>query len=188
MKLEDIKIIELLPKFMQEDNFNIGLANGIDDFVKKIEATIKTFSVWDHIDDLTEEELDELAWELNIEWYRKSADIETKRKVIKDSDHVHSKLGTKWAVETTIKTYFGDGYIQEWFEYEGTPGHFKVFSSNPTVTNENLQEFLEVLRKVKRASSHLDGITISLTGQMKLHAGVGYKETSFETVRLGKNQ
>lgn len=186
MKLNDINFVKLLPKFMQDDDFNIGLANGIDDFIGKLKATFDTFSVWDRIDELTEEELDKLAWELNIEWYRQAASIEVKRQLIKDSSFTHSKRGTKWAVEKVINTYFGDGYIQEWFEYEGEPGHFKVFSSNPTITDEKLQEFLEILNKVKRASSHLDGITISLTGQMKLHTGVGYKETSFETIRLGK--
>ena len=186
MKLNDINFIELLPKFMQDDVFNIGLANGIDDFIRKLKATFDTFSVWDLVDELTEVELDKLAWELNIEWYRQAASVEVKRQRIKDSSFTHSKRGTKWAVEKVINTYFGDGYIQEWFEYEGEPGHFKVFSSNPTITDEKIQEFLEILNKVKRARSHLDGITISLTGQMKLHTGGGYKETSFETIRLGK--
>ena len=186
MKLNDIEIIRLLPQFMRKDDFNIGLAKGFDKVIKKLEATVSTLSTWDSIDSLTEPELDELAWELNIEWYKLNASIDIKRQLIKDSDNMHKKLGTKWAVERIINTYFGEGYISEWFEYGGEAGHFKVFSSNPTITNENLLEFLSILEKVKRASSHLDGITISLTGQMHLHGGVGYHEVSFDVIRLGK--
>lgn len=186
MRLKDIDFIKLLPQFMREDAANIGLAAGTNQVVQRMEATISTMSTWDSIDSLSEAELDELAWELNIDWYRLNASIDIKRQLVKDSDKMHQKLGTKWAVERIINTYFGDGYIVEWFEYDGEPGHFKVFSSNPTITNENLLEFLSILDKVKRATSHLDGITISLTGQMKLHAGVAYHETSFETVRLGR--
>lgn len=186
MKLKDIEIIKLLPVFMREDSFNVGLAKGIDKVFKRLEATVSTMTTWDSIDQLSESELDALAWELNIDWYRLDASIEIKKQLIKDSDKMHQKLGTKWAVERIIKTYFGDGYVVEWFDYDGEPGHFKIISSNPTITNENLAEFLSLLNKVKRASSHLDGITISLTGQMKLHAGIGYHETTFGTIRLGK--
>lgn len=186
MKLKEIETKKLLPQFMQADKANQGLSRGVDIVVKRLEATIRTLSTWDSIDSLNEEELDELAWELNIDWYQDTASIEIKRKLIKDSEETSRRLGTKWAVECIINTYFGNGYIAEWNEYDGEPGHFKVFSANPTITNEKLQEFLNILNKVKRASSHLDGVIISLTGQMKLHAGVGYHESSFEKIRLGK--
>lgn len=186
MKLKDVETLRLLPQFMQSDKYNIGLAKGVDEVVHTLEATVSTMSTWDSIDSLTEEELDALAWELNADWYRLDATIEVKRQLIKDSRQMSKKLGTKWAVERIINTYFGDGYIQEWFQYQGQPGHFKVFSANPRVTNENLVEFLSILEKVKRASSHLDGIVISLTGQMRLHAGVGYHESGFDTIRIGR--
>ena len=186
MNLKNIDFIKLLPQFMQDDKFNIGLAKGIDTVTHDIEAHISTMSTWDSIDSLTEEELDALAWELGIDWYRIDAEIYIKRQLIKDSRKMSGKLGTKWAVERIINTYFGEGFISEWFEYNGEPGHFKVFSSNPTVTNENLQEFLSILDKVKRASSHLDGIVITLTGRMFLHLGIGIHEASFDTYRIGR--
>ena len=117
----------------------------------------------------------------------KSEPIDVKRNLVKNSDQVYQKLGTKWAVENVIHTYFGDGYIQEWFQYEGEPGHFRIFSANPSITDERLMQFLEILQKVKRGSSHLDGIFITLTGRMQLHTGVGYHEVSFETIRIGGN-
>lgn len=186
MKLNDIEFIKLLPKFMQNDNAIIGLSISTDEIIKKIHNTAKLFTTWDKIDSLPEAELDQLADELNIVWYNKLEPISVKRELIKNSDRVYQKLGTKWAVENIIKTYFGDGYIQEWFQYDGEAGHFKIFSSNPTITNEKFMQFMDILNKVKRGSSHLDGIFITLTGQMKMHTGVAYREVAFDTIRLGK--
>lgn len=185
MKLKDLDFAKLLPHFMQDDLADIGLSKGVDDCIRPIEARISTLSTWDKIDSLTEEELDALAWELNAIWYRQDAPIDVKRQLIKDSRQMSRKLGTKWAVERIINTYFGDGFITEWFEYDGQPGHFRVYSANPSITEENLQEFLSILAKVKRASAHLDGIIISLTGRMFLAAGLGYHETTFETIAIG---
>ena len=68
-----------------------------------------TLSTWDHIDELTEAELDAWLGELNILWYDTGASLDTKRALVKDSDLVYKRLGTKWAVENVINSYFGEG-------------------------------------------------------------------------------
>lgn len=185
MKLNNLEFIKLLPKFMQEDGAVQGLAAAVDKIVKKSVEPIMHLSTWDCIDKLSEAELDQLAWELNILWYDTGADIGVKRELVKDSDFVYSRLGTKWAVENIITTYFGDGYVEEWFEYDGTPGHFRVYSSNPTLSEERIVEFLNLLGKVKRASAKLDEIIITLSGEMKLSAGMAIHETSSECHGIG---
>lgn len=134
---------------------------------------------------MTDEQLDELAWELNVEWYKSTADIQTKRAIIKSSDKVHAKLGTKWAVEQIITDYFGSGAVREWWEYGGEPYHFKVFSTNPGLVNEHHEEFLAMLEVVKRKSAWLDAVIISLTGEMNIFAGVATHDLTFETHTMG---
>lgn len=185
MKLSDIEFIKLLPQFMRDDTAVRGLANAIDEIVPDIAASIRKLSTWDHIDELTHAELDELAWELNILWYDTTASIETKRALIKESDKVYAHLGTKWAVENVIKTYFGDGKIEEWFEYDGEPGHFQVLSSNPTINNERLTEFINLLNKIKRASAKLDSIILTLNAELVLSTGMAIHEVSGETYAIG---
>ena len=185
MKLGSLEFLRLLPQFMRDDLAVQGLASGIDAIVPQLAASVEKLTTWDHIDELTEDELDALAWELNILWYDKSASLDTKRDLVKNSDLVYQRLGTKWAVESVIQSYFGEGYIKEWFEYEGEPGYFRVYSTNPTLNNERLTEFLNILNKVKRHSSKLEGIYITLTGEMPLAAGVGVREASSDTYRIG---
>lgn len=185
MKLDGLEFIRLLPQFMRDDTAVKGLAAGIDQVVPDLSASLSTLSTWDKIDELSEEELDALAWELNIVWYDNSAPLGIKRELVKNSDQVYSHLGTKWAVESVIKTYFGEGYVEEWFEYGGEPGYFRIYSSNPSITSDKVDAFLHILEKVKRASAKLDGIFITLTGQMILTAGVAVHEVSAEQYGIG---
>lgn len=185
MKLSDIEFIRLLPQFMREDLAVKGLAAGIDEIVPGLSASLSILSTWDHIDELPESELDALAWELDIVWYDVGASIDTKRDLIHNCMQVHRSLGTKWAVESVIESYFGDGYLSEWFEYNGDPMHFRVYSNNPSLTSERLTEFLNLLEKVKRASAVLDGIYITLTGQMNLYAGTALHESGTEQYGIG---
>lgn len=173
MKLQDIEFIKLLPEFMRDDLTNIGLSKSIDNLIKYLAAYGPKFSIWTAIDILQEDELDKLAQDLNLTWYEKSADISIKRTLIRNSDEMKRNLGTGWAVEQIILAYFGNGHIDEWFEYDGTPGCFKVISSNPSVTQENLNKFLRILEKVKRKSAHLEKVDIRLTARNRLRTVAG---------------
>lgn len=185
MKLSNIEFLRLIPQFMRNDDAVRGLAAAIDSIVPKLSESIGKLSTWDRIDELGGAELDELAWELNIPWYDASASLDIKRDVIKNSDKVYAHLGTKWAVENVIHSYFGDGKIEEWFQYDGEPGHFRVLSSNPSLNNERLTEFLNLLDKVKRASAKLDGISITLDAELALSMGVALHEVSKEQYAIG---
>ena len=185
MKLSTLEFLKLLPQFMQNDDAVRGLAVGIDSIVPQLSAEIEKLSTWDSIDKLSDAELDELAWELNIPWYDKSATTDVKRNLVRDSDKVYKTLGTKWAVENVIGTYFGDGYIEEWYQYGGDPGHFRVYSANPTLTESQFAEFLSILSKVKRATAKLDGVFITLTGQMNMYAGAALHDIGAEQYDIG---
>lgn len=185
MKLNTLEFIRLLPQFMQDDPAVQGLAKAVDNIIKPLAEDAEKLSTWDRIDELSEAELDDLAWELNILWYDTSADISIKRDLVKNSDKVYQHLGTVWAVENVIASYFGDGHIEEWYKYGGEPGRFRVHSTNPSVSNESLEEFLNVLSKVKRASAKLEEIIIDLTGQMILSAGVAVHEIGHEVHDVG---
>lgn len=187
MRLDTLEFIRLLPQWMRGDAANQGIAHGIEEVSGPMVDAMANLPMWDRIDSLPEAALDELAWEFNILWYDKGATIQTKRDLVRNGLKVWGKLGTKWAVENVITAYFGEGYIKEWFEYEGQPGHFSVYSTNPSVTNEKLQEFMNILNKVKRFTAKLDNIYITLTGEMPLSAGIGYREVSKETYTVNVN-
>ena len=185
MRLNNLEFIKLLPEFMREDEAVKGLAAGLDSVIPGLIEKFKTLPTWGHIDTMSEAELDDLAWELNIPWYDAAAPIGTKRELIRSANNVHATIGTKAAVESIIQTYFGDGHVLEWFEYGGQPGRFRVLTTNPSVNNERLTDFLRLLSQVKRASAKLDTIEINLSSQMVLAAGMALHDVSAERYLIG---
>ena len=188
MKLQEAETLKLLPAWMRDDGSVKGLAEGTDEVTRALAARIKLMSRWNQIDQLDEQTLDEMAWELNIQWYDSTASIEAKRAVIRNSDLVYSKLGTPYAVAQIIADYFGTGEVREWYQYGGKPYHFKVLSDNPGLVNENLDLFLSLLRTVKRRSAWLDAILICLTGEMFLYAGMAVREHGEERHVMGTDE
>lgn len=48
------------------------------------------------------------------------------RQLIKESIKIHKIKGTKAAIKNVLKVLNLEGTIQEWFEYNGDPYHFKI--------------------------------------------------------------
>lgn len=161
MKLKDLDFMRLLPQFMHGDGAVKGLAKGLNTVIPELYKRTRLLSTWDHIDELPESELDALAWELNILWYDSGASADIKRELVKNSDLVYRRLGTKWAVENVIRSYFQQGYVQEWYEYNGKPGTFRVCATVPAATQDKIAAFRSILGKVKRASAQIDRIEIA---------------------------
>lgn len=164
MDINNMDFIDLLPAFMREDDANIGLSKAVNEITKQLAKKAISNSTWDQIDNLGGHELDLLAEELNITWYDKTVAMDVKRKIIKDSDIVHSKLGTNWAVLRVIETYFGEGKIIDWYDYGGEPYHFKIQTVNQSILNTKAEEFLRVLNAIKRKSAVLDSIELIAEG------------------------
>ena len=63
MRLSEVEMIKLLPSWMAQDGADRGLAAGCDTLSRDAFARLKLLSRWDKIDQLSEAELDEMAWE-----------------------------------------------------------------------------------------------------------------------------
>lgn len=162
MKLSNADIMKLIPGFMRDDEAVEALAKAINELITEPGGRVKQLRVWDKIDELDDVELDELAWELNVDWYSSALELDRKRETIKVSDQVHSKRGTKWAVEQLVSAYFGSGYVEEWFNagypFEAAPFHFIVLTAKRDMTDGIFQEFNRVANAAKSVRSIVDGI------------------------------
>lgn len=181
MDLENMNFIRMLPSFMQTDDADIGLASAVDRISEEIYSKIILFTTWDKIDYLRSDELDMLAEELHISWYDKTAAIDVRRNIIKESDLVHAKLGTNWAAKQVISRYFGEGEIVDWYTYGGEPGHFKVQTLNQTILKEKYEQFISILDKVKRKSAQIDSIELIMDGLMEVGTYLATTESELMT-------
>jgi len=96
---------------------------------------ISRLSLYPRIDELPEELLDILAYDFKVDWWDPNYSLEEKRRVFKDSWYVHKHMGTKAAVETSIRAIYPGTKVLEWFEYGGEPYHFSWTSTLPTTAS-----------------------------------------------------
>ena len=159
MKVSELDFLRLLPAFMRDDEAAIALSKAMNRLIGEPSKRLKTLRVWDEIDNLTEAECDELAWELDVDWYDSTdMSLEEKRATLKLAQQIKRKRGTKWAVERLISAYFGEGYIMEWYEMYGTPYTFVALTTNTHVTAENYAKFVEAVKAAKNVRSHIAGV------------------------------
>lgn len=178
MKIKDLDFIKLLPRFMQNDECVKALSKSVDEIFKPTAENMKTLSDWDRIDTMSESELDELAWECDITWYDKSASVEVKRNLCKNSDKIFMTRATAAAVEEVVSTYFTSSRLLEYWEAGCDPHKFKIECSESSTYSDNLQLFLNTLEKVKRKSQWLESIILLLAGKGEFYVGVGVVEAS----------
>lgn len=166
MQLSTADILRLLPEFMRDDEAVKGLAASVNKLIREPGQRVKTVRVWDQIDNLDDAQLDELAYELDIDWYSSSLPLEKKRAVIKISDLVHSRRGTKWAVDELISAYISPGFVKEWHEPDyinPRPYHFSVYTSHRDVNDELLREFNAIAKVAMSVRSRIDMVYYSDT-------------------------
>jgi phage tail P2-like protein len=169
--LYDVDFTRTLPSVLKEDERLLALGQVIAIELQRNIHMSRLNIIYPRIDELDETLLDILAYDLHIDWYNPDSSPDIKREIIKESVRVHKRLGTKYAVESVVRAYFGSGEVREWYEYGGDAHHFKIISSNPSITNEQATRFFQMLEVVKRKSSWLDSVLISLTGDSFLYLG-----------------
>lgn len=182
MNLKDVDILKLCPAFMREDKSNQILANGANNIFRTWADNIDRLSVIDQIDKLTEEELDQLASDKNIFWYDTKANIAIKRLLIKNSKLVFNRLGTVWAVESVMNDYLPKSELQEWFDYDGEPGYFRLITNNTDILRTDIQIFLNILKGIKRRSVWLESIILKFEQELIFYLGFGVVEVVKEEI------
>lgn len=182
----EIDIRHMVPAFLLADKNGYAQAKMVEKALQIFFETLqKGLDTILDVEKMPEWRLDEMAWEYNIMWYDKNASVEVKRDVVRTRGEVYKYLGTKYAVENVIKTYFGDGFIKEWFEYDGTPGWFQVHSTNPALQEEKFKDFLYVIENVKRLSSVLEGVFIEMDAMFELSHGFALHEYGTDIYDFG---
>lgn len=159
MKISNLDFVRLLPAFMRDDEAAIALSKAMNELIGEPGKRLKTISTWGSTDELTEAECDELAWELDIDWYDSTGmSLEEKQATIKLAQQIKRKRGTKWAVERLISAYFGEGYLMEWYDMDYKPFTFVVLTTNTHITAENYLKFVEAVKAAKNERSRIMGV------------------------------
>ena len=121
-----VNFAEYLPESLKKDPKIRAIAQAVAKEALAVSEEIKSVLIYCRIDELPEELIDILAYDMHVDWYDYSYPLDIKRDIVKSSVKVHKKMGTKYAVETALKSIYKTTTIKEWFEYGGEPYWFKV--------------------------------------------------------------
>ena len=167
----DGQLTDILPGNLTGKAEVKALSYALQQGTRLLYAYSQKASIYARIDEQPENVLDLMAAELRTQYYDETLDIETKRELVKNTIVWHMTAGTPEAVEDLVATIFGEGTVEEWFEYGGRPYRFRI-TTNAAMTPETNMEFISMLQKVKNTRSHLDAITIHRNIEQDIFAGV----------------
>lgn len=163
IKFYNSSIIKILPQVLINQPEVKVLAIVLSNQIKKIIELTQKIKIWIGISNLSDKILDILAIELRTPSYDENFDISIKRKMILNTLEYYKYAGTAKAVTDLITDIFGSGYVKEWYEYGGQPFYFKASTTNPAITDENAQKFIDTVSNMKRLSSWLEAIELELS-------------------------
>lgn len=126
--------------------------------------------IYSNLDEQPEDVIDLLASELRTQYYRSTLDLDTKRRLVKNTLIWYMSAGTPQAVEELVGVVFGEGEVKEWYEYDDKPYYFKIVT-NAILTLEMNDFFSIMIRRVKNTRSHLRAIDIHRIVNHELFSG-----------------
>jgi phage tail P2-like protein len=183
LKTDSIDLLSLQTRSMQNDITVQGMATALSpQFIQVAEQIINEL-IFTRIDDLPESALDILAWQFNVDWYVIDSDIVTKRQAINDALLIKKIQGTPAAVQRVIEIYFGDGQVEEWFDYGGSPFYFRVVTNNPRATGDQAALLIKAVNSVKNLRSRLESVIIQSVDNMDLYFGFALQMTDNLTLK-----
>lgn len=183
IKLSGSRFTDIMPDNLASQVETQAFAYAVGRQIEKLRAYSDAARTYAAIATMPEWLLDYMAVELRTPSYDENYSLKTKRALIQGSLLFYTQMGTPAAVNRIIETIFETGYIEEWYEYDGDPHHFRAYvGDGGEVGPGELEEFRRVLSSVKRLSSWLDDIItitamdpdmVTFTGTM----GKGYTST-----------
>ena len=149
-----------LPDALKKDQKMVALANTTAEALLNTSGIMDSVLIYSRFEELPEELVDVLAYDLHVDWYDYSYPLEVKRDLVKNSVKVHKKMGTKYAIETALGSLFPESEVEEWFQYGGEPGHFHIVLDT---TNQKIPAdyaaIMKAVKMYKRLSAHIDETT-----------------------------
>ena len=90
--------------------------------------------------------------------------VQEKRDLIKNSLNLHRFRGTKFALTRVLDILGLNGKVMEWFEYNGTPYHFRIAVdlANKGFSAETEKALIDLIMANKNVRSKLEELTVNL--------------------------
>lgn len=163
IELRDARLTDSLPAIVGSQPWAKAMTTAVQMQFRRLIDLADRVQLYAAVPQMPDKVLDIMAHDLCVPEYLESFEIGVKRALIQGALTYWSKAGTKAAVEHLCRDIFGDATVIEWYEYDGNPGYFKVTTTNPTITVENVYHFRRAVESIKRLSAWLEKVELLLS-------------------------
>lgn len=174
LELKDNALQRILPSSISGDATVKDIVQAISGRLAQLGEQAELVLILPRLKKLSEEIVDELAWQYHVDFYDVSADITKKRELVRKAIARHRYKGTPAAVEEVCSAAFDTAEVLEWYEYGGKPYHFKVRMVQESIPDEAVMaEMVKAINSAKNIRSWLDSMTFYYRPEGKIYtAGV----------------
>lgn len=174
IKLREARITDGVPKIVAAQPWVQVLSEVYAELQGRVLDCLDAGVTFSEVDSCSEETLDQMAVYLKVEWYDSAADLETKRRIIKTAIEIQRYAGTVKAVREQVSVTYPDSEVEEWFDYGGTPGFWRL---NVNITDapaqyHTIDEMEDLLGYTKRLTAHLEHISYMVRHGISIGAQV----------------
>lgn len=174
--LKNFNLIDFQNFYMQNDRTIKRICKALNTiYLEVARGTFLAAFYW-RLDELEDEILDEIAWELDVDFYSNSLPKKSKVELIRKSNFIKQMKGTVGAVETFLASLFGRSKVNEWFDYNGEPYKFIVDIWNQNNVFDLLDVFFASIDKVKNVRSFLEKVNIIEENNQKIYIAAATQE------------
>lgn len=166
-----LRLVEMIPGSLKKDPDIRAICESLQQFLDELWAQVDLLAIFKNFDRLPEWLIDHLAFQFHVDFYREDLSLDKKKALVRQSVAYHRYKGTPWAVENLLSTVFEESWIKEWFEYEGKPYYFRVYTKDGLKSERAFREFLQALYSVKNTRSWLDALILVREYFVKLYIG-----------------
>lgn len=176
--LREARIVDGVPRIVAGQEWVQALSEALAVLHEKTLDFADASQIYTALDTAPEVILDALAVNWKIDWYDTDYTLEQKRRIVKTALTVRRLMGTVRAVRLQADAVYPGTELEEWFNYGGDPGYFRLFV-NITDTDEqhpmaamSQDEMERRLVTAKRWSAHLESFSYMIRHALLLGAKV----------------
>ena len=162
ISLRDAKITNALSQILAKEPWAQAMAYAVNKQMVRLLTYADGVMILASIDKMPDAVLDVLAVELRLPYYDLTYSTAVKRELIRGGLQYWATVGTPESLTKILINIFGDAEIEEWFEYGGEPGYFRILTTNPNVSGETLEQFRKTAQDVKRLSAWMEEVLVDL--------------------------
>ena len=192
--LYSLSLNDITPPNIAQDSQVSSLISALDPELQELSALSLEPLILARIDELPENVIDLLAWQLHVDFYDLSGTLYMKREAVKGSILWHMHKGTKWAIMEALRLIDIKAEFVHWHDDNSTPYTFtlRAIVSGEFYRTKGKDQLQSAIRRAvdesKAARSYLAGLetTIEFNEDIGLFVGTIPFLTGYRRILLPK--